>query len=391
MSISSPGCLTVHSGTVVAADMPRSPSDPVSICRGVIRADCPHDPRPLDAAGYLVAPGLVDIHLHGALGQDLSDPGPENWRTVLDAHLRAGTTTALATIATCTPAATSAALATAAGLMADGTAPTLAGVHLEGPCVNPAQRGALDAAHLREPGALRAELTPLPPALRMVTLAPELPGTDKLIGYLHDQRVIVSAGHSEAGTQDLHRAQALGLTHLAHLWSGQSTLTRPGLHRVAGLAEASLASGSLTAEIIADGHHLPPDLLIIALRCLGPDRLCLISDASAGTGLPPGATFLTGTTRGQVLDGHAATQDGTSLCGSIAPLGSMLTRMRQLSGAGVKDVITMATATPARVVGRYPTKGSLGFGADGDLVLLDPDLTVRHVVLAGQQLPAGAR
>ena len=386
-----PGCLAVHSGTAIAVVTPRDPTDPVIVCRGVVRADCPHGPRPLDATGYLVAPGLVDIHLHGALGHDLSDPAPAAWRTVLDAHLRAGTTTALATVATCPPAATSSALATAAALMSGGTAPTLAGVHLEGPCVAPGQRGAQDAAHLRDPHALHGELTPLPSALRMVTLAPELPGADDLIAYLHERQVLVSAGHSQAGTEDLRHAQALGLTHLAHLWSGQSALTRPGLHRVAGLVEASLASDSVTAEIIADGHHLPPELLRIALRCLGPDRLCLISDASAGTWLPPGATFLTGTTRGRVLDDHAATVDGASLCGSIAPLGVMLTRMRHLSGADVRDVITMATATPARVIGRYPAKGSLAFGADGDLVLLDPGLTVRRVVLAGRPLPAGAR
>ncbi|MFG3517623.1 N-acetylglucosamine-6-phosphate deacetylase [Streptomyces bobili] len=358
------------------------------ICRGVVRNGCSHDPVPVDAGGLLVAPGLVDIHVHGAAGHDLTDPDPAAWHRVLDTHLSAGTTTMLATLASTSPERTAAALATASALITSADAPTLAGVHLEGPCLAPAQRGAHDRAHLRTPGELLAELTPLPKGLRMVTLAPELPGADALIAYLAGQGVRVSAGHSAATSDDLTRARQLGLSHLAHLWSGQSTLTRPVLHRIPGLLEASLASHNVTAEVIADGHHLPAALLTIALRCLGPERLCLVSDATAGTGLTPGTTFHTGASRGRVHDGYAATADHTSLCGSVTPLAICLARMQETTGAPLEDVLTMATATPARAAGLYPRKGSLLPGADGDVVLLGPDLSVRQVLLRGRLLTA---
>jgi hypothetical protein len=252
------------------------------------------------------------------------------------------------------------------------------------------QRGAHDPAHLRSPAHLLRELTPLPPALRMVTLAPELPGADELIAHLVAHGVQVSAGHSSATPEQLEHARRLGLSHLAHLWSGQSALTRPALHRLPGLLEASLASGKLTAEIIADGHHLPAALLTIALRCLGPERLCLVSDATAGTGLAPGTAFRTGASLGRVHDGYAATEDHTSLCGSVTPLAVTVARMRELTGARVEDVLTMATATPARVAGLYPRKGSMLPGADGDVVLFGPDLRVRTVVLAGTPVTSAA-
>jgi N-acetylglucosamine-6-phosphate deacetylase len=382
------GCAVVHSGEVIAPDASEHATGQVLICEGIVRADCPHDPVLVDASGCLVSPGLVDIHLHGALGHDLTDANPVTWCEVLDAHLAAGTTTALATLATAAPTATAAALATAAGLMAAGQAPTLAGVHLEGPCLNPDQRGAHDVDHLQAPAELLRELTPLPPALRMVTLAPELPGADDLIRHLRTHHIRVSAGHSSATPDQLAHASDLGLTHLAHLWSGQSGLTRPALHRLPGLLEASLASTGLTAEIIADGQHLPAELLTIALRCLGPQRLCLVSDASAGTGMKLGETFHTGTTRGLVRDGYAATADGSSLCGSVTTLGTTVARMSALTGACVRDVLTMATATPARTIGLYPAKGSLMDGAAGDVVLFSPDLVVRQVLLAGRPVSA---
>ncbi|WP_433195848.1 N-acetylglucosamine-6-phosphate deacetylase [Nocardia sp. CA-107356] len=392
MSATHSGCAIVHSGTVIHPDRAHADLGEVTVCRGVIAdSDCRHDPVIIDASDCLVSPGLVDVHLHGALGHDLTEPDAVIWQQILSTHLLAGTTTAMATLASTTPAITAAALATAASLLAEQQTPTLAGVHLEGPCLATSQRGAHERTHLRSPSTLLTELTPLPPALRMVTLAPELPGADELITYLTGHRIHVSAGHSAATEDQLAHAQRLGLSHLAHLWSGQSTLTRPSLRRIPGLLEASLASEDLTAEIIADGHHLPATLLKIALRCLGPQRLCLVSDATAGTGLPAGQSFRVGATTGRVHDGYAATEDHTSLCGSVTPLAVTVARMRTLTGATVEDVVTMATATPARVAGLYPRKGSLHTGADGDVVVFTPDLSVRAVLLAGRQVTTDSK
>lgn len=384
------GCAVIRSGTVIGAESGRPGVGDVVICQGVVRDRCPHDDErvPVDASGCLVGPGLVDVHVHGALGHDFTEPDAAAWQAILGAHLSAGTTTALATLASAAPTVTAAALGTAAALLADQGAPTLAGVHLEGPCITAAQRGAHDTGALRSPVELLHELTPLPAALRMVTLAPELAGADELISHLSGNGVRVSVGHSSASAEVLERARGLGATHLAHLWSGQSALTRPDLVRIPGLLEASLASEGLSAEVIADGHHLPGSLLTIALRCFGPGRLCLVSDATAGTGLAVGRTFRVGASTGRVHDGYAATEDGASLCGSVLPLGSTLPRMRALTGAPVADVLTMATATPARTMGLYPRKGALLPGSDGDAVILTPGLEIRGVILAGRPVPA---
>lgn len=382
-----PGCLIVRSTNLMLADPTHAAHGQIAICEGTIAADptgCGHRPRVLDAAGDLVGPGLVDLHLHGARGHDFTESDPAAWHHILAAHLRAGTTTALATLASTTAPATAAALATAADLLTAERAPTLAGVHLEGPCLSTDQRGAHDPAHLRTPGQLLAELTPLPPFLQMVTLAPELPGANTLISYLVDHGVRVSVGHSQATPAQLQTARNRGATHLAHLWSGQSALTRPGVHRIPGLLEASLASDEFTAELIADGHHLPAELLTIALRCLGPDRLCLVSDATAGMGLRSGHTFHTGAATGHVHDGYATTTTANSLCGSVVALSSTLPRMRALTGASVGDVLTMATATPAKVLGRYPRIGTLLPGARANLTVWNAELTLASVVLDGR-------
>ncbi|WP_158675755.1 N-acetylglucosamine-6-phosphate deacetylase [Nocardia stercoris] len=362
----------------------------VAVCRGhVVAAKCAHQPRLVDAAGGWISPGLVDLHLHGSAGHDFADAEPDSWAAILRAHLAAGTTTALATIASTSPAAARAALATAHELAGGPEALNLAGVHLEGPCLAGEQRGAHDRNHLREPRELLEELTPIPPALRMVTLAPELPGAQQVITYLVRQGVVVAAGHSAATSAQLDAAKSAGLSHLSHLWSGQSTLTRPAAHRVPGLLEASLASDGLTAEIIADGHHLPRELLTIAHRCLGADRLCLVSDATAATGLPRGSQFRVGATTGVVHDGYATTLDGHSLCGSTTTLAGCVAEMRKRTDTSVPDILTMATATPARVLGRYPQKGShIPGAADGDAVVFTPDLEVAAVIIAGRLVGA---
>ncbi|MGW7313164.1 N-acetylglucosamine-6-phosphate deacetylase [Streptomyces sp. NPDC054865] len=385
------GCVTVHGARVTGDGRGPSTVRAVTVCQGKVATACPHPGRRLvDAAGLWAAPGLVDLHVHGAVGRDFTDPDPTVWQQILGVHQLAGTTTVLATLASDAPARMYAATQTAAALIATGRAPGLAGVHWEGPALAPGQAGAHAPARLRSPREVLAELSPPPAALRMVTLAPEVPGARALTSHLAGHGVVVSAGHSAAGPAELAAAQACGLSHLAHLWSGQSTLTRPRLHRLPGLLEVTLASAGLSAEVIADGHHLPDELLRIAYRCLGPDRICLVSDATAGTGLPPGARFTVGASTGTIHpDGYATTASGTAFCGATVPLAAGLPRMKAATGAPAEDVITMATATPARAAGLYPRKGSLCPGADGDLVLLDADLRVRAVLAAGRWTVTG--
>jgi N-acetylglucosamine-6-phosphate deacetylase len=331
------------------------------------------DEDTVDAGGCLVLPGLVDLHLHGAEGRTFNDVHPAVWRAVLDYHLRHGTTTVLATLMTDDLDQLGAQLETARGLLAaPSRPPSLAGVHLEGPYLAPEQRGAHPRGMLRTPddGSWK-RLAPYQDVLRLMTLAPELPGAHALVRASAAAGVVVAAGHSAADAHTLRAAAANGLGHATHLWSGQSMLRKDGPWREPGLLEAVLASDHLTGELIADGFHLPAPLVRIGHRCLGADRACLVSDASAGTGLPPGTSFKMGTAEGIVSDGVALTADGVSFCGSTSTLLDVLRYTVREAEIPLIDAVCMATTTPARVARICHEVGALRAGLRANATIID--------------------
>lgn len=344
-----------------------------------------------DAAGAWVVPGLVDIHVHGAGGRSFNDASPEAWTATLDAHARAGTTTLLATVATAPWDELLEALAVGARLYDRGE-PGLAGLHLEGPYLHPDQKGAHGEPWLRVPadGSWR-ELDRFRSALRLVTLAPELDGAGELIASLAADGILVAAGHSTATPEVVAAAAKLGLCHFTHLWSGQTRLSQHGPWRRIGLLETALASHGMSAELIADGAHAPAELTRIAYRCFGADRLCLISDASAGAGLECGCHFRMGSASGVVADGVALSDDGESFCGSTSFLSRVLHFAHRGAGLPLVECVRMASATPARLLGLGDRLGRLAPGLDADLVVLDQDLRVRSVMRKGRWLETDAK
>jgi N-acetylglucosamine-6-phosphate deacetylase len=257
-------------------------------------------------------------------------------------------------------------------------------VHLEGPFLSHQQRGAHNPAHLGIPQTGDAErLLAHRGVLRMVTLAPELPGAVDLTRRLVDGGVKVAAGHSATGTETLDAAVSAGLSHITHLWSGQSALTRSGPWRVPGFLEASLSSTGLTAEVIADGKHLPPELLTIARRCLG-DRLCLVSDGISGMGLPEGTRFTEGGLAVEIRDGVCMLQDGTSFAGSTTPLNGMLSHVVHDLGWPIPEAVGMASTVPASIVGMADRKGAIKPGHDADIAVFTDDFTCLGTLVAGR-------
>lgn len=376
----------IVNGQIVLADGVRS-GHVLEIVGGRIhRMAASHEHRggdTVDVAGGYVIPGLVDIHLHGACGRTFNEPSASAWQAVLAAHLKRGTTTALATLATTALEPLLAALEVGQQLLEEETA-GLAGVHLEGPYLNPSQRGAHGEAWLREPSdGSWQRLVPFLPALRLVTLAPELAGAPALMRVLNAAGVVVSAGHSAAGPEVVARAHGDGLRHFAHLWSGQSVLTKRGPWRSLGLLETALASKDMTAELIADGVHVPAELARIAYRCLGAERLCLVSDASAGTGMPIGSRFRMGSADGVVDHGVAMSCDGQSFCGSTSFLADILRFCVRVAGIPLVDAVRMAATTPAQILGLAGRLGSIAPGLVADLVILDADLVVQAVMKDG--------
>lgn len=350
----------------------------------------------IDVGGRLVAPGLVDIHTHGAQGCIFNDATALAFETILHENARRGVTSLLATTVTDAIDNLVAVLDLAREWMQEqaiagsGDLAQLLGVHVEGPYFALAQAGAQDPAHIRNPDDGTAErLLAYHDIIRIFTYAPELPGALDLTRRLVDLGIVAAAGHSSAREEDVRPLIDAGLRHIIHLWSAQSTITREGPWRKLGLVEVSLTDERLTGEIIADNKHLPPTLMKLAYKCLGPDRLCAISDATSGAGLPDGSRFRLAGLECDVVDGVGMLPDRTAFAGSTTLLNQMIPILVEEVGIPLHEAIRMASLTPARVIGVADRKGSLEPGKDADIAVFNDDFTAWGTIIGGRALNRG--
>jgi N-acetylglucosamine-6-phosphate deacetylase len=254
-----------------------------------------------------------------------------------------------------------------------------------------AQRGAQDPAHIRTPDdGTPATLLEHHDVLKIMTFAPELPGALELTKRLAQLGVVAAAGHSAATDVEVLAAMEAGLHHIIHLWSGQSSTVREGPWRRPGLLEAALVFEGLTGELIADNKHLPPTLMKLAYTCLGADRLCAISDATSGAGLPEGARFRMGGMEYEVQDGVGMLLDRSAFAGSTTLLNQMVPILRDVAGIPLVEAVRMASLTPARVIGCDQHKGSLEAGKDADIAIFEDDFRAWRTMIGGQWVYASA-
>lgn len=344
------------------------------------------DIEQIDVGGRYISPGLIDIHTHGALGHTFNEPTTEAFSIITQENARRGVTSLLATVATAPIPDMVQCLEYSRQWMRERHAGSqVLGVHLEGPYFSHAQKGAQDPKNLRTPddGTLDA-LLEHHDVLRIVSYAPELPGALELTARLAQLGIVPAAGHSAAQDKDVLEAIKFGLRHIIHMWSGQSSTVREGPWRKPGLLEATLVSDELTAEMIADNRHLPPTLMKLAFKCLGADRLCAVSDATNGAGLPEGTRFRMGEMEYDVHDGVGMLLDRTSFAGSTTLLDQMLRILIEVVGIPIVEAIRMTSLTPARVMGLDRHKGSLESRKDADIALFNEDLTVWRTMIHGQ-------
>ncbi|MEV6285240.1 amidohydrolase family protein [Kribbella sp. NPDC051770] len=350
---------------------------------GVIAAVVPDAEAPASTVRYdgcTIVPGLVDLHVHGGGGRSFDEPDPQAHREVVAFHARHGVTTLQASLVSAAPDELEQRLDALAGSVGrDG----LHGVHLEGPYLAADQCGAHDPSVLRAPSPGEADrLLARGGLVTMVTVAPELDGAAEFVRRLAGAGVVMAAGHSSARAADFGAAVAGGLSHLTHLWSCQSTTVREGPYRVPGLLEESLASDGLTAEIIADGHHLPPVLIEIARRCL-PGRLVAVSDATPGAGMPNGYRYRLGVVECEVVDGVGKIVGQDAFGGSVTPLSRMLVHLHRGLGWPLPEAVAATSTRPAQVLG-LDRKGRLAPGHDADLAVLGEDLSVVATMSGGR-------
>ena len=328
-------------------------------------------------ASHWLAPGFVDLHVHGGGGATFTTGDPEQARAAAAFHRAHGTTTLLASLVSAPVDALAGALDRLRPLVDEGV---LAGLHLEGPFLNAARRGAHDARHLRAPAAplLDELLAAAGGALRMVTLAPELDGGLEAVARVADAGVIAAVGHTDADYPTTRAAVGAGARVATHLGNGMRGLH----HREPGPVPALLEDDRVVVELIADGVHLHPVIVRAVTALAGPERVALVTDAIAAAGAPDGRYELGGLDL-VVAGGVARLAEGGSLAGSTLTLDAAV-RTAVAAGVSVPDALRAATSTPARALGLHPRVGTLARGCAADLVVLDDDLGVERVMAGGE-------
>jgi N-acetylglucosamine-6-phosphate deacetylase len=342
------------------------------------------DTHPIDVGGRLITPGLIDIHTHGALGHTFNEPTRKAFAAICDENARHGVTSLCATLAPAPMADLKQCFEFMRTWRSERhSGAQVLGGYLESPYTNLAQKGALDPSCLRSPDDGSAdELLEFADVLRVFMLAPELPGAIELVEKINRLGIVPAAGHSSAQDTHVRAAMEHGLRHVTHIWSAMSMVVREGPWRKPGLLEAALTFDGLTVEMIADNKHLPPTLMQLAYKCIGPDRLCAVSDATSGAGLPDGSRFVMGGMEYEVSDGVGMMFDRSAFAGSTTLLGQMLPILINVVGIPLVEAVRMTTLTPARIVGVDERKGSLAVGKDADVVIWNDDFTPWRVFIS---------
>jgi len=333
-----------------------------------------------------IAPGFIDLHIHGALGRDTMEASSEAFDTICRHHAGGGTTgLCLTTIAAPLDPLLAVIYAARDYRLAPPHGARLLGIHVEGPYFSPDKRGAHLPSMLRDPDPAEwRQLLEHADVITQMTLASELPGALPLIQALTDCEIIASVGHSNAWDDEVAAAFAHGLRHATHTFNCMSSSRRRGPYRAGGVLEFVLSEPEILCEAIADGRHVSPTLLRLLCRAKGIDGAALITDATAGAGLPAESHFMLGEIPCVVRDEVALTEDGTTLAGSTSTMTRCVRNMVDLCGLSLIEAVQMASLNPARALRLDQRKGRIATGMDADLAVLTPDLAVQQTWVAGQ-------
>jgi N-acetylglucosamine-6-phosphate deacetylase len=327
-----------------------------------------------DLGDRWLIPGLIDTHVHGGGGAQCNTADPDEVAAVAAFHASHGTTSLLGT----TVSAGIAELESS--LRAIGAAGVL-GAHLEGPFLQPRRPGAMDPESFLDPSTevLERLLAAGGGRVSMMTVAPELPGALEVIAALTERRVVASLGHSEASYEAARAGVRAGARSVTHLFNAMPALH----HRHPGLLGAALDEDDLQCELIADGVHVDPVAMRLALRAKGVGGLRLVTDAVSAAGRGDGDAMLGGT-RVTVAGGRATLWGGETIAGSTLTMDAALANVVRRLGVTVEEAVAMASANPARLLGLDDRKGAIAAGYDADLAVLDADLRAGSTMAGGR-------
>lgn len=368
----------------VVTDYEVWPEGSVLLEGGYIREVSPGDSQLADEVheheDSLLLPGFVDLQVNGAFGVDVATE-PSRVAELSERLLSTGTTSYLPTVISSPEGLYEEVLPRlAAATSGPASGAEVLGVHLEGPFINPRKRGAHAAAHVVPPDpGLLAHLLDLAP-VRMITAAPELEGAGELMTLASRRGVAVSAGHSDAPFELAYEAFDASVAGVTHLFNAMSAMH----HREPGLPGAAFAHPRVVCGLIADGLHVHPELVGLTFRMLGPDRLCLTTDAIAAAGMGEGEYRLA--TRTVYMDGGVPRLGSGAIAGSVLTMNEALRNILAFTGCTFPEAARMASTTPARLIGEGRRKGRLTPGYDADVTVLGPDLSVEAVWQGGKRV-----
>jgi N-acetylglucosamine-6-phosphate deacetylase len=375
------GSVTVVDGRITAAHSGNTP--------------VPSDAEVIDLQGGYLSPGFVDLHVHGGAGADFMDGTADAFRTVCQAHARHGTTSLLPTTTVARHDQHLAFLEVCRRLQREGTGgAAILGAHLYGPYFAREARGCHPAAAVRPPDP--ADYLPFldyADCICTATVAPELPGAEGFVRACRQRGIRCNAGHSHATFAQVEAAIGRGVRHVDHLFCAMSDRARLRQTQTypmrGGLMEATLFFDALTTEVIADGKHLTRELLLLAHKIKGPDRLALVTDCNRALDMPDGEYIFGPSDGGEPIlrrDGVGIMPDGAALASGVMGMDHGVRTFRQLTGTPLVEVVRMASLTPARIAGRDHELGSIAAGKRADLLVLSEDLQVRQVFVGGVRL-----
>lgn len=331
-----------------------------------------------DASGHYIAPGFIDLHVHGGYGADILDGVPDSLETIACFHGKNGTTGFLGTIAAAPFNKMIRAVANISGFTRTVNGARILGSHLEGPFLNTSCSGALNRDYFREPSLPEARelIAAGSGSVKVITLAPELPGMNGIIAMLNEEGIVTALGHSRATFLETAAAAKAGLKHLTHVFNAMSGLH----HRDPGPAGAFLYNDNLSAEVIADGIHIHPFILKMLFQLKG-HKLALVSDAIAAAGLSGGNYLFSG--QKISVSGGSATLAGGRLAGSTITMLDAVKNMISKVGLSLPEAVRLASINPAGILG-LTQKGHVKNGYDADLVVLDQRLDPVLVTVEGR-------
>jgi len=345
----------------------------------------------INVRGNYIAPGFIDLHVHGGGGHDFMDNELDGFLAIAELHAKHGTTALMPTTLSSEHQDlldTLSVYETADVSNVKGA--QFIGIHIEGPYFSMEQRGAQDPRYIRAPDpAEYQEIIAGSKAIKRWSAAPELKGALEFAQYLTEKGILPSIAHTNAIYEEVLPAFEKGFTHATHFYSCMSGVSRRNAYRYAGVIESAYLLDAMTVEIIADGIHLPPPLLKLVLKIKGADRTALVTDAMRAAGMPPGPSILGSRRDGLeviVEDNVAKLKDRTAFAGSVATMDKLVRNMVEMADATLEDAVKMASLSPANIIGIGDRKGSLVAGKDADIVIFDDHVNIMQTIVSGKSI-----